>query len=165
MSSSNPELPLTKGDSAPDFSLFSDQQEPWRLSDHLDQPVVLLFFPGAFTSICTTELNTVNNEYASFGDAHVAGISTDSPFVLSEFRSVHDFDFPLLSDHDAEVSALYGSKYAQDFTPMNLDRISKRSAFVIDRDGRIQYAEVLDNAGRQPDLEGIEEVLEDLGAY
>lgn len=163
MSSSTPEPPLTKGDPAPDFSLFSDQQEKWRLSEHLDQPVVLLFFPGAFTSVCTTELNTVNNDYDSFGNAHVAGISTDSPFVLSEFRSVHDLDFPLLSDHDAEVSALYGSKYAQDFTPMNLDRISKRSAFVIDRDGRIQYAEVLENAGHQPDFEAIKGTLAELG--
>ena len=143
--------------------LFSDQQEPWRLSEHLDRPVLLLFFPGAFTSVCTTELNTVNNDAASYGDAHIAGISTDSPFVLSEFRSVHDLAFPLLSDHDADVSALYGSKYAEDFTPMNLDRISKRSAFVIDRDGVVQYAEVLDNAGHQPDFEAIKETLDDLG--
>lgn len=163
MSTSNAKPPPTKGDAAPDFTLFSDEQQPWQLSEHQGRPVLLLFFPGAFTSVCTTELNTVNNDYGSFDGAHVAGISTDSPFVLSEFRSVHGFDFPLLSDHDAEVSALYGTKYAQDFTSMNLDRIAKRSAFVVDREGVIQYAEVLDNAGRQPDFESIEETLTRLG--
>lgn len=157
MSDSSPQL--SEGDEAPDFELFSDENEPWRLSSHLDRPVVLLFFPGAFTSVCTTELNTVNDTYDTFGDAHVVGISTDSPFVLSEFRSVHGFDYPLLSDHDAEVSARYGSKYDDNFTPMNLDRIAKRSAFVVDPDGIIQYAEVLDDAGKQPDYQAIETVL------
>jgi len=163
MSPPDPKHPPNKGDTAPDFTLFSDEQQPWQLSEHRDRPVVLLFFPGAFTSVCTTELNSVNTDYDSFDGAHVAAISTDSPFVLSEFRSVHGFDFPLLSDHDAEVSALYGTKYAQDFTSMDLDRIAKRSAFVIDREGGIQYAEVLDNAGRQPDFEAVEETLTQLG--
>jgi peroxiredoxin len=150
------------GEQAPDFELYTNEMEPWRLSDHRGQPVVLLFFPGAFTSVCTTELNTVNNELDDFGDAAVAGISTDSPFVLEEFREVNDFQFPLLSDHEGEVSRLYGSKYDNDFTPMNLDRISKRSAFVIDADGVVQYAEVLDNAGNQPDFDAIKETLEEL---
>ena len=162
MSTSSPELPLAEGDPAPDFALFSDEQEEWQLSDHRDRPVVLLFFPGAFTSVCTTELNTVSNKYDSFNGAHVVGISTDSPFVLSEFRSVEGLDFSLLSDHDAEVSALYGSKYAQDFTPMNLDRISRRSAFVVDREGVIRYAEVLENAGQQPDYGAIRDTLGEL---
>ncbi len=163
MSTSNTKPPLTEGGTAPDFTLFSDEQQPWKLSEHLDRPVVLLFFPGAFTSVCTTELNTVNNDYDSFDGVHVAGISTDSPFVLSEFRSVHGFEFPLLSDHDAEVSAMYGAKYAQDFTSMNLDRIAKRAAFVIDRKKVVQYAEVLDNAGRQPDFDAVEATLDQLG--
>lgn len=151
------------GDSAPDFELYTDQNEPWRLSDHLGTPVLLLFFPGAFTSVCTTELNTVSNDLDRFQDATVVGISTDSPFVLQEFRSVHDFAFPLLSDHEAEVSAMYGAKYQNDFTPMNLDRISRRSAFVIDGEGILQYREVLDNAGNQPDFDAIEDVIAGLG--
>lgn len=150
------------GDSAPDFELFTDQNEAWRLSDHLDTPVLLLFFPGAFTSVCTTELNTVSNDLDRFGDVTVVGISTDSPFVLEEFRSVHDFAFSLLSDHDGEVSARYGAKYQNNFTPMNLDRISKRSAFVIDREQILRYREVLDNAGKQPDFEAIRDTLSGL---
>jgi peroxiredoxin len=150
------------GDSAPDFQLFTDENEPWRLSEHLDESVLLLFFPGAFTSVCTTELNTVNNDRSRFGDTNIVGISTDSPFVLSEFRSVHGFTFPLLSDHDAAVSERYGTKYQNNFTPMNLDRIAKRSAFVVDGEGIIQYGEVLDNAGNQPDFDAIAEVLSEL---
>jgi len=150
---------LEVGDAAPDFELYTDQNEPWRLSTHLDTPVLLLFFPGAFTSVCTTELNSVSNDLGRFQDATVVGISTDSPFVLQEFRSVHDFAFPLLSDHEAKVSAKYRAKYQNDFTPMNLDRISKRSAFVVDGEGVIRYKEVLDNAGNQPDFDAIEEVI------
>lgn len=152
------------GDVAPDFELFTHETESWRLSEHRGQPVVLLFFPGAFTSVCTSELNTVNNQLPDFGDAHVVGISTDSPFALDEFCSVHGFEFPLLSDHNAEVSELYGAKYDQNFTPMNLDRISKRAAFVVDAEGKVQYREVLENAGKQPDLDRVRETVSQLQA-
>lgn len=150
------------GDPAPDFELYTHDTDPWVLSEHQESPVVLLFFPGAFTSVCTTELNTVNNTLDAFGDATVVGISTDSPFALEEFRSAQDLSFPLLSDHDGEVSARYGAKYDHNFTPMNLDRISKRAAFVIDTNGIVRYREVLDNAGNQPDLDRIKAVLSEL---
>lgn len=148
------------GDSAPDFELYDHDGQAWHLSDYRGRPVVLLFFPGAFTSVCTDELNAVNNTLSDFGEAEVVGISTDSPFVLDEFRSEQQFEFPLLSDHDAEVSALYGAKYDDNFTPMNLDRISKRAAFVVDEEGVIQYREVLENAGKQPDLDQIRSLLD-----
>lgn len=149
------------GENAPDFELFTSETKPWRLSGQ-EGPVVLLFFPGAFTSVCTTELNTVNNDLDAYGDATVVGISTDSPFVLDEFKQANDLNYDLLSDHDAKVSRLYGAKYANDFTPMKLDRISKRAAFVIDGDGVVQYAEVLDNAGKQPDFDAIQSTLDGL---
>lgn len=154
---------ITTGQSAPDFTLFTDDMQPFTLSEHRGAPVLLLFFPGAFTSVCTTELNSVNNNRADYGaDVQIAGISTDSPFVLSEFSEVNDLQFPLLSDHDAEVSAQYGAKYDRDFTDMQLDRISKRAAFVIDEDGIVQYAEVLDNAGKQPNFDAIKDALNEL---
>ena len=154
--------PLSKGDRAPNFTLYTDEAQPWELSDHLDQPVVLLFFPGAFTSVCTTELNAVNNDLGSFDPAHVVGISTDSPAVLSEFRSTQQFDFSLLSDHDAEVCAEYGAKYDQNFTDMELDRVAKRSAFIVDEAGTIQYAEILDDAGQHPDFDALKETVQRL---
>ncbi|MEO1633170.1 MAG: redoxin domain-containing protein, partial [Bacteroidota bacterium] len=110
------------------------------------------------------ELNTVNNDLATYTDANaqVFGISTDSPFVLQEFKKANSLTFPLLTDHNAEVSALYDSKYDNDFTSMNLDRVSKRSAFVIAQDGTIRYAEITANAGVQPDFEAIQGVLASL---
>lgn len=161
MSDAPSEEGVAEGDPAPDFQLYTHDNEPWRLSDHQGQPVVLLFFPGAFTSVCTAELDGVDSNLDTFADAEVVGISTDSPFVLSEFRSTHDWEFPLLSDHDAEVSAQYGAKY-ESFTPMNLDRISKRSAFVIDPQGTVQYAEVLDDAGQMPDFDAIQRTVNQL---
>ncbi|WP_457653940.1 redoxin domain-containing protein [Rhodocaloribacter sp.] len=152
------------GQQAPDFTLFDDQMTPFTLSDLRGKKnVVLLFFPGAFTSVCTTELNTVSNDLDAYGsDTQVVGISTDSPFALAEFRKVNGFRFPLLSDHDAEVCAAYGAKYDHDFTPMKLDRIAKRAAFVIDRDGEVRYAEVLEHAGELPNLDAVKAVLSEL---
>lgn len=152
-------MALQTGDRAPDFTLYDDQMAPFSLSEATaaGQKTVLLFFPGAFTSVCTTELNSVGNDYARYEDlgAEVVGISTDSPFALAEFKKVNGFPFRLLSDHDGDVSAAYGAKYDRDFTPMKLDRIARRAAFVVNPDGTIAYAEVLDNAGLQPDFEAI----------
>ncbi|GIV59697.1 redoxin domain-containing protein [Rhodocaloribacter litoris] len=155
---------LRKGDEAPNFTLYDDRRKPFELASLRGKKhVVLLFFPGAFTSVCTTELNMVNNDLEAFGpDTQVVGISTDSPFVLAEFKKVHGLRFPLLSDHDAEVCAAYGAKYNRDFTPMQLDRIARRAAFVVDKKGRVQYAEVLENAGELPDLEAIKALVAEL---
>jgi peroxiredoxin len=155
---------LSQGDRAPEISLFNDEYELFTLSDQLNRSnVLLLFFPGAFTGVCTTELNTVSNDLESYGkDTLVLGISTDSPFSLAEFKKVNGFRFSLLSDHNAEASPAYGCKYDHDFTAMRLDRISRRSAFVVDRYGVIRYAEVLENAGNIPDLEAIKNILSNL---
>ena len=156
-------MTLSQGDSAPDFTLYTDDTEAWTLSEQLrNGPVALLFFPGAFTSVCTSELNTVNNSLGDYtgGGGDVVGISTDSPFALAEFKKANGFSFPLLSDHDGAVSEQYGAKYDHDFTPMKLDRISKRAAFVINAAGEVVYAEVMENAGEQPDLKKVAEVLE-----
>jgi len=150
--------PPTVGSVAPDFELYTHDVESWRLSEQ-GRPAVLLFFPGAFTSVCTAELKAVNGDLEEYEGTEVVGISTDSPFVLEEFRSAHGFKFPLLSDHNGEVSKEYGAKYDGNFTPMNLDRISKRAAFVVDAAQTIRYAEVLDDAGNLPDFDAIKESL------
>jgi peroxiredoxin len=158
-------MAVETGQQAPDFTLFSDQNEAYSLADERGgKSTVLLFFPGAFTSVCTAEMCTVNEDLASYKDldANVVGISTDSPFVLAEFKKQNDLDFPLLSDHDGQVSDSYGAKYDHDFTDMKLDRISKRSAFVIDSKGTVRYAEVLENAGKQPDFEAIKSTLNEI---
>ena len=159
-------MALSPGDTAPDVTLFDSDMQPFSLSDvRTDGPVVLLFFPGAFTSVCTTELSTVANDYARYSNsgATVVGISTDSPFALAEFKRVNSFPFRLLSDHEGAVAAAYGAKYDHDFTPMKYDRIARRAAFVVGTDGRLAYAEVLESAGDQPDFEAIVATLGKLG--
>jgi len=157
----NVEMSITTGQAAPDFTLFDDSKSEFALSAaYASKAVVLLFFPGAFTSTCTTELNMVSNDLESYGeDSVVVGISTDSPFSLAEFRKVNGFRFQLLSDHDGKVSELYGAKYDGNFTHMNMDRISRRAAFVVDRSGTVRYAEVLENAGDIPDLDAVKSAL------
>jgi peroxiredoxin len=157
-------MKLKKGTPAPDFTLYDDQKNVFSLADQRGKPILLLFFPGAFTSVCTSELNKVSNDLSLYTDrgVQVVGISTDSPAVLAEFKKVNGIQFPLLSDHDASVSAQYGAKYNYDFTDMKLDRISKRSAFLIDKDGIIQYAEVLDNSKELPDFDRIDREIEAL---
>ena len=154
-------MEINVGQQAPDFELFDEQHNLFKLSEMKgEKNVVLLFYPGAFTGVCTTELNTVNNELDDYGsDTIVVGISTDSPFVQSEYKKVNNFSFPLLSDHNAVVCEAYGAKYNNNFTDMSLDRIAKRSAFVVDKEGKITYAEVLDNPGQLPDLDSVKSVL------
>ncbi len=156
-------MAIATGQKAPDFTLYTDEHSAWTLSEQ-SGPVLLLFFPGAFTSVCTTELNEVNNDLAPYNDAgvNVVGISTDSPFTLAEFKKVQNLSFPLLSDHDGRVSEQYGAKYDGDFTPMKLSRISKRSAFLVDGDGTVQYAEVLESAGKMPDFDAVKKAVEAL---
>jgi peroxiredoxin len=144
------------GDKAPDFTLYNEKKEPVSLYDRLqDGPVVLLFFPAAFTGVCTNEMHMVSNDLDAYAPAQIFGVSTDTLFTLAEFSKVNAFKIPLLSDHDAEVSSAFGSKFDKDFGPMKYDRISKRSAFVIDRDGTVVYTEVLANPGNLPDLDAI----------
>lgn len=152
---------ISVGQEAPEIQLYDDENSLFKLSESKGKKdVLLLFYPGAFTGVCTTELNTVNNELADYGsDTLVVGVSTDSPFVLKEYKKVNNFSFPLLSDHNAVACADYGAKYDNNFTGMGLDRIAKRSAFVVNKEGKVTYAEVLENAGELPDLESIKNVL------
>lgn len=157
-------MPVHVGSPAPSFTLYDHTRTAWSLDDQRGHPVVLLFFPGAFTSVCTTELNDVNNDFGPYeaAGAAVVGISTDAPFSLAEYAKVNGFTFPLLSDHDGDVCREYGARYNHDFTPMKLDRIAKRAAFVIDGEGIVRYAEVLDNAGRMPDFDAVRATLSTL---
>jgi glutaredoxin-dependent peroxiredoxin len=151
-------MTLKRGDQAPDFTLYSDSIKPWLLADALSHGrVVLLFFPGAFTSVCTTELNTVNNDLSRFteGGAQLVGISTDHPAVLAEFRRVNDLAFPLLSDHEAEVAEAYGARYAPGEHRLGYSRVAKRASFVIEPDGTLAYADVQANSRDLPDFDAI----------
>ncbi|HED07739.1 MAG TPA: peroxiredoxin [Ignavibacteria bacterium] len=155
-------MSLKIGDKAPDFSLFNSNVEKVSLSDFRGKNVVLLFFPLANTGVCTKEMCTFRDELKGYEDldAQVLGVSVDSPFALQMWAEKNNYNFPLLSDFNKEVSASYGALYDV-FAPGKLDfkGVAKRSAFVIDKNGNIKYAEVLEDAGNEPSYEAIKEAL------
>lgn len=152
-------MALQVGQTAPDFTLFDSAKKPVTLSDQRGSNVLLLFFPLAFTSVCTAELCSVRDNFKTWEelDARVFGISVDSLYTLARYKEDQDLNFPLLSDFNKDVSKSYGSLYEQ--FGFGMQGVSKRSAFLIDKDGVVQYAEVLENAGEQPSFEAIQQRL------
>ncbi len=155
-------MSVTVGQPAPHFHLFDSDKQEVDLDNLKGDNVVLLFFPLAFTSVCTKELCSVRDNLAFYNgvNAKVFGISVDSIFSLAKYKEEQKLNFPLLSDFNKEVSTAYGSLYEK--FGFGMIGVSKRSAFVIDREGVIRYAEVLDNAGLVPDFNMINETLEGL---
>lgn len=155
-------MALRQGDQAPDFTLVNTQKQEVSLHNYQGKNVVLVFFPLAFTSVCTTELCTMRDSIADYTNvnAEVLAVSVDSPFTLGKFKEEQQLPFTLLSDFNKEVSAAYGALY-ENFA-FGMKGVSKRSAFVIDTDGKIQYAEVLENAGELPNFEAIQQTLKSL---
>ncbi|MBB5638622.1 peroxiredoxin [Pedobacter cryoconitis] len=151
---------LKIGDQAPDFKLFSSDLKETSLADFKGKKLVLQFFPMAFTGTCTTQLCTMRDSFGFYQgmNAEVLGISVDSPFTLAKFKEEQFYQFPLLSDFNKETSTAYQSIY-EEFV-YNLKGVSKRAAFVIDEEGKIIYAEVLESAGDLPDFDAIKKVVE-----
>ena len=149
---------LKVGDKAPDFTLKNTEQKEVSLASFEDKNLVILFFPLAFTSVCTTELCTIKQDYSSYEalNAEVVGISVDSPFTLAKFKELEGYNFDLLSDFNKEVSTAYGSIYG-DF--IGLKGVAKRSAFVVGKDGTIKYAEILASPGDLPNFDAIKASL------
>ncbi|CCH02776.1 alkyl hydroperoxide reductase/ Thiol specific antioxidant/ Mal allergen [Fibrella aestuarina BUZ 2] len=152
-------MALTVGQQAPAFTLFSSDKKEVSLADYAGRNVVLLFFPMAFTSVCTAELCEMRDNLHVYQNlnADVLAISVDSPFTLDKFKAEQNLPFPLLSDFNKEVSAAYGALY--DTFVMNMHGVSKRAAFVVGTDGALKYTEVLDNAGNVPNFTAIQAAL------
>lgn len=152
-------MKIEKGQNAPDFSLYDSDRNKVTLSELRGKNVVLLFFPLAFTSVCTAELCSVRDNLSRYNEsnAEVFGISVDSLHTLKRFKQDQQLNFRLLSDFNKEVSTAYGCLY--DTFAFDMKGVSKRAAFVIDVDGIVQYAEVLENAGNQPDFGAIQSAL------
>jgi peroxiredoxin len=150
------------GQPAPDFTLYDSTKNKITLSDMKGQNVLLLFFPLAFTSTCTAELCSVRDNISFYNDvnAKVFGISVDSLHTLAKYKADQNLNFTLLSDFNKDVSSLYGSLY--EMFGYNMKGVSKRSAFVIDKDGIVRYEEVLENASEQPNFKNITLTLENL---
>ena len=155
-------MPVQVGQQAPDFTLRDTAKNKVTLSEQRGKNVLLLFYPLAFTGTCTRELCSVRDNLAFYNNANaqVYGISVDSLYANGKFKAEQNLNFPLLSDFNKEVSTAYDTIYETFSNDMK--GVSKRSAFVIDKEGIVRYAEVLENASEIPDFEAINACLEGL---
>src|SRR3989441_4786550 len=140
------------GSKAPEFTLTDHERQPVTLSAQRGRPVVLAFFPAAFSSVCTKELCMFRDSLARLNgaNAQVFGISVDTFFTLKAFHDNQKLTFPLLSDFNKQAIRDYGV-FNEDM--IGLKGIAKRAVFVIDKDGIVRHREVLDDARNEPDYE------------
>lgn len=150
------------GQQAPDFSLYDTIKNKVTLSELKGNNVLLLFFPLAFTSVCTKELCSVRDNIGIYekANAKVLGISVDSLYTLAKFKEEQHLNFSLLSDFNKEVSTAYGSLYEN--WSFEMKGVSKRSAFVLDKNRIVKYAEIAEGAGKVPDFDAINKTLSSL---
>ncbi len=155
-------MSLKVGDKAPPFKLYSSEKEEIALDNFAGKNLVLLFFPAAFTGVCTKELCSMRDDLSIYEElnAEIVAISVDSPFTLDKFKTELDLNFPLLSDFNKEVSEAYDTIH-EEFA-FGMKGVSKRSAFVIGKDGTVQYVEVLDVPTELPDFDAIKNTLSTL---
>jgi peroxiredoxin len=160
-------MSIKVGDKAPDFTLVSQTAEGPQLvtlSDLIGKSnIVLLFVPMAFTGGCTKEFCEISSgisEYDSL-DAKVLGISGDNPFAQEAWAKKEGITISLLSDYEHKVTEAYGIAYTQFYPEKNLimGGVAKRSAFVLDKAGVVQYAEVLEVPSDMPNFEAIKATL------
>ncbi len=154
-------MALEVGQQAPDFALKSNKMKDVKLSEQRGGAVLLLFVPLAFTGTCTKEFCGVRDTLGEFEQlgCKVFGISTDSPFALDAWAREQNYQFPLLSDYNKEVAPAYDSIYSE---LLGLKGVCKRSAYVIDGEGKVRYREVLEDARQIPDLEAIKKCLKEI---
>jgi peroxiredoxin len=155
-------MKIKPGQQAPDFSLYDSDKNKITLSDLKSHNILLLFFPAAFTGTCTKELCSVRDNISVYNNvsAKVFGISVDMVYSLSKYKEEQKLNFSLLSDFNKEVSSAYGCLY--DTFSYEMRGVSKRAAFIIDKNGIVRYAEVLENATGIPNFEAIQKTLQSL---
>ena len=152
-------MSIDVGAKAPDFTLMNQDREPVTLSEQLKQgPVVLAFFPAAFSGTCTKEMCTFRDAASELNNVHakVLGISVDTFFAQKAWADAQHLNFPLLSDFNKTVIRQYDVVNPD---MIGLKDISKRAVFVIDRHGIVRHREVLDDARNEPDYGKVTQAL------
>jgi glutaredoxin-dependent peroxiredoxin len=152
-------MAVAVGAKAPDFTLPNQDREPVTLSAALAKgPVVLAFFPAAFSGTCTAEMCAFRESAAELNTvaAQVFGVSVDTFFALKAWGDTNRLTFPLLSDFNKDVIAQYGVVNPD---MIGLKNISKRATFVIDKGGIVRHAEVLEDARNEPDYAKVKAAL------
>lgn len=147
------------GDRAPDFraSIVDDGIEPFRLADHLgDDPVVLAFFPAAFSNTCTDEMEAFRDEF-DHGGCTLFGVSTDLPHALGAYRDQYELPFALVGDPDHRAIEAYD--VIESFEHYGVETVAQRAVFVIDADGTVTYRWLADDSGQEPDYDALAEAV------
>ncbi len=150
---------LSLGETAPDFTapVADGEISTFSLSDRLDEaPLVLAFFPGAFTSVCTNEMTRFQTDLAEYNQigGTIYGISVDTPFALNEFRDKHGIDFGIISDMEQSIIEAYDVRTS--FEELGVHGLAKRAVFVIDENQEITYEWVSEDPGVEPDYEAVQ---------
>ena len=147
------------GSKAPEFTLANQDREPVKLSDQIGSGnIVLAFFPGAFSGVCTKEMCTLRDSMSQLNGlgAKLYGISTDTFFTLKAWGDQQKLGFPLLSDYNKDAIKAYDVVNPD---MVGLKNIAKRAVIVIDKGGIVRYREVLDDARNEPDYEKLKQAL------
>jgi len=157
------ELSVEEGREPPDFSLPDQDRKQRALKDFLGKKIVLAFFPGAFTSVCTKEMCTFRDSIQALNslNAQVVGISVNDPFTNKAFAEANKLQFPILSDYTRETVRKY-NVFHDNFAGLAGYTAAKRSVFVLDDDGIVRYRWVSDDPGKQPDYDAIKKVLAEI---
>jgi glutaredoxin-dependent peroxiredoxin len=148
------------GDAAPSFALFDTGKSLRSLTEFKGKKTVLVFYPGAFTGVCTKELCTFQDSMSKFSElnAQIVGISVDGPFANKAFADQNKIAFPLLSDFSRSVSSQYGG-LAQDLGGVKGYAVAQRAVFILDKEGIVRYSWVAENPGIEPNYEDVQSAL------
>lgn len=149
------------GSKAPDFSLLDTERKLCTLGEFLHKNLVIAFYPGAFTSVCTQEMCTLRDTITRFEELRsgVVGISVNDPFTNAAFAEKNGISFPLLSDYTRETAKAY-DVLMDNFAGMSGYTAAKRSVFIADKEGIIRYKWVSEDPGVEPDYQAIQRALE-----
>ena len=156
-------MTISIGQKAPSFNLFDSDKKNISLDSFAGQSVLILFFPFSFSSVCTAELCGVRDNLQVYNNANVSvvGISVDSLYTLHQFKNDQQINFTLLSDFNKNVSRDFGVLY-DTFPAFEMQGVSKRAAFIIDKNGLVQYAEICATPGDMPDFNAIKSKIASL---
>ena len=154
---------VSTGDTAPTFTATykGSDHETFDLEEHLgDGPVVLAFFPGAFTPPCSNEMVALQERYDEFeaAGATLFGVSADSAFSLGAFADEYDLEFDLVSDMDGDTIEAYD--LSMDIADLGLYGVANRAVYVLDDEGTVTYAWVADDPTKEPDYDALLEAVE-----
>jgi peroxiredoxin len=156
-------MPVEVGQRAPDFTLYDNERHQRTLSEYQGKNLVLAFFPGAFTGVCTTEMCALRDRADQFNslNAQVLAISVDPPFAQKAWADQNNLNFPILSDFSRQVVNQYDVAL-QNLAGLEGYVAARRAVFVVDKEGVVRYRWVGASPGVEPEYDEIREALDRL---